>query len=179
MQFFGNMELESTINPNLTETGGSGYGLVQWTPQSVLEDHAETLGLSPYTNGNIQLQVLLAEIKGENGIGEWYTTSAFISNYYNSGATSDMIGITGAEFLSNSMGWTSDKLAILFMAAYERPSYDPDINHYSRRESSALKWFEYIGGTTPTPEPIEPIIRTKKVKFPWVLYGRKLRNNRT
>ena len=28
----GNLEHESTINPGLTEFGGSGYGLVQWTP---------------------------------------------------------------------------------------------------------------------------------------------------
>ena len=30
----GNMEHESSINPGRGEVGGSGYGLVQWTPKS-------------------------------------------------------------------------------------------------------------------------------------------------
>lgn len=60
-----------------------------------------------------------------------------------------MIGITGQQFLSNSMGWSADKLAIMFMAGYERPSYDPSVNHYQARMSNALAWKQYMQGVIP------------------------------
>lgn len=155
--------------------GGQGYGLVQWTPQSVLINHCQILGISPYTDGDVQLQCLIPEITGNpSSVNEWYSSSGFISNYYNSGATSDMIGITGQQFLDNSMGWDSDKLAILFMACYERPSYNPDVNHWERRKEYALQWYEYMGDVPPIP----PAPSGTKTKFPWVLYARKLRNKR-
>ena len=168
----GNMQAESSINPERQEVGGQGYGLVQWTPVSVLQNHCNTLGLSPYNDGDVQLQVIIAEILNQSGVGEWYTSSAFISNYYNSGATQDMIGVTGRQFLDNSMNWEPDKLAVLFMAGYERPSYDPNINHYQARMQFANEWYQYMGGQ-PTPTPTD---KTKKNKFKWVLYSRKLRN---
>jgi len=164
----GNMQAESSINPEREEVGGQGYGLVQWTPVETLQNHCSVLGLSPYNNGDVQLQVLIAEIKNQSGVAEWYSSVAFISNYYNSGATPDMVGITGQEFLDNSMNWQPDKLAILFMSAYERPSYNPDINHYDLRMQYALEWYEYMGGVVPT------TIRKKK-KFPWFIFARKLR----
>lgn len=141
----GNMQVESSINPEREEVGGQGYGLVQWTPVSVLQNHCNTLGLSPYNDGDIQLQVIIKEVLNQNGVGEWYNTQTFfIQNYYNTGATQDMIGITGRQFLDNEMNWTPDKLAIMFMAGYERPSYDPEVNHFDRRMENAIKWYEYM-----------------------------------
>lgn len=169
----GNMQAESTINPELQEVGGQGYGLVQWTPVSVLQNHCSTLGLSPYNSGDVQIQVLGAEILNIPGVEEWYSSQAFIQNYYNSGATSDMIGITGQQFIDNSMNWESDKLAILFMSAYERPSYDPNINHYQLRKQYALNWYQYIEGQ-PQPTPTEII----KKKFPWQVFTKNLRTKR-
>lgn len=174
----GNMQAESSINPEREEVGGSGYGLVQWTPVSVLQNHCSTLGLSPYNNGDVQIKVLTKEITGSpSSIKEWYTTSAFISNYYNSGATSDMIGITGQEFLDNSMNWTPDKLAVLFMAGYERPSYNPDVNHYQARMRNAIEWREYMGGYIPPTPPTPPIHTTKKKGYNFVLFNRRKRAN--
>ena len=167
----GNMQAESSINPEREEVGGQGYGLVQWTPVTVLQNHCATLGLSPYNNGDIQLEVIISEILNQSGVGEWYTTQAFIQNYYNSGATSDMIGITGQQFLDNQMNWAPGKLAVMFMAGYERPSYDPNVNHYNLRMQYALNWFVYMGNIPPTPTE-----KIKKKNFPWVLYARKLRN---
>lgn len=146
----GNMENESSINPEREEVGGSGYGLVQWTPRSVLENHASALGLSPYYSGDVQLKVLISEIKGISGTNEWYSTEPFIANYYSSGATTDMIGLTPTEFLTNSRGWTADKLAIAFMVCYERPALDPAVNHVEARKKDALKWYEKYG------KPYEP-----------------------
>lgn len=60
-----------------------------------------------------------------------------------------MIGITGQQFFDNSMNWNSDKLAILFMAGYERPSYDPNINHFQLRMNNAIKWYQFMQGYIP------------------------------
>ena len=171
----GNMQAESSINPERNEVGGAGYGLVQWTPISVLQNHCNTLGLSPYNDGDVQIQVLIAEIQNQANVAEWYSSQAFISNYYNSGASSDMVGITGSQFLSNEMNWNPDKLAVLFMSAYERPSYDPSINHYQRRMEFALEWFTYMGGIIP---PTPPSGRPKKHKFPWAIYSNIIRRKR-
>lgn len=152
----GNMQNESSVNPEREEVGGEGYGLVQWTPVSVLQNHCNKLGLSPYNDGDVQLKVINAEIVGNpSSVNEWYTTQAFIDPFKPSGATDDMVGITGSQFLKNEMNWNPDKLAILFMVAYERPAYDPDTNHVESRKRDALAWYEYMGGVVP-PTPIPP-----------------------
>lgn len=165
----GNMQAESTLSPTLNERGGGGgYGLVQWTPKSKLVDACTTLGLSPYTDGDVQIEVVIEEITGPSSIRQWYTTSGFISNYYNSGATNDMVGISGDDFLHNTMNWNPDKLAVMFMAGYERPSYDPMINHFLNRMQYAENWFEYMGGVIP------PTIN-KKRGYNFVLFNRRRR----
>lgn len=151
----GNAQAESTINPGLTEAGGGGgYGLFQWTPKTDLTDACAQLGLSPYTDGTVQCQCLDGELFVLKG--QWYTTEAFIKPYYRSGATSDMIGITPDQFKTNIMGWNPDKLAILFMAAYERPSYNPADNHVDWRTANANNWYEYYTGNPPDPTPPTP-----------------------
>lgn len=158
----GNMDLESNIEPWLNERGGTGYGIVQWTPKSDLINACSVLGLSPYDNGDVQIQVILSEIRNTpQSIAQWYTSTGFISNYIASGATTDMIGITGEQFLNNDMAWTPEKLAILFMAGYERPSYDPSSNHYVQRQERARFWFEFMQGVVPpgpTPTPTKKSI---------------------
>lgn len=167
----GNMQAESTLSPGLNERGGGGgYGLVQWTPKQDLIDACNTLGLSPYTSGDIQIQVIIQEIIGPQSVRQWYTSQGFISNYYNSGATSDMIGITGNDFLHNTMNWNPDKLAIMFMAGYERPSYNPLINHYENRKQYAMNWFTYMGGVVP-PTPVT----NKKNGFNFILFNKRRR----
>lgn len=84
-----------------------------------------------------------------------------------------MIGITGQQYLDNSMNWEADKLAVLFMAGYERPSYNPDVNHYQLRQQYALEWYQYMGGIPPT-----PTITIKKHKFPWAVLINKIKRNR-
>lgn len=153
---------------------------MQWTPKSSLINHVNTLGLGDYTNGDVQCACILNEVRGTpSSVNEWYTTQAFISRYYNSGATSDMIGISGSDFLSNSMGWSSDKLAVLFMAGYERPSYSPNINHVEDRKANALYWFNYMGGyippEPPTPQPVE---EAYEKNFRWAVFTRKIRGRR-
>ena len=166
----GNMQAESTLSPALNERGGGGYGLVQWTPKQDLIDACNVLNLSPYTSGDVQIQVVIEEIIGPASVRQWYTSQAFIQNYYNSGATADMIGISGLDFLDNTMNWTPDKLAVLFMAGYERPSYDPNINHYTNRQQYALNWYSYMGGIIP-PTPSG----RKKKGYNFVLFNKRRR----
>ena len=83
-----------------------------------------------------------------------------------------MINITGQQFLDNSMNWTPDKLAVLFMAGYERPSYDPNINHYQNRQQYALNWLSYMGGVVP-PTPTPTFFRKNHFKF--VLFNKRRR----
>lgn len=165
----GNMERESTLSPILNERGGTGYGLVQWTPKQVLIDHATYLNLLPYENGDNQLKIIIEEMIGSFDIREWFSTATYINRYSSSGSTLDMIGLTGEQFLNNTYNWTPEKLAVAFMVCYERPSLDPLINAYRQREENARKWYIYMGGTPPTPT------IGKKSKFPWVLYANKLR----
>lgn len=169
----GNMQAESTLSPILNERGGGGgFGLVQWTPKSVLENHASILGLTPYTDGDNQIRIIIQEIIGSQSVREWYTTQGFIENYYDSGATSDMIGISGQDFIDNTMNWSADKLAIMFMSGYERPSYNPSVNHYQNRKQYALNWLAYMGGVIP---PIPPPVFTKRNKFNFILFNRRRR----
>ena len=167
----GNIQRESTLSPVLTERGGGGgYGLIQWTPQSVLINNCSILGISPYTSGDVQLDVILAEIEGT--LSGWYSSSGFISNYYNSGATPDMIGLTGQQFLSNSMNWSIDKLTVAYMVCRERPSFDPSINTYELRQEYARNWFEFMGGVVPpTPVPTG----NKRNHFNFVLFNKRRR----
>lgn len=160
----GNVNAESGINPERVEAGGGGgYGIFQWTPKSDLISACGSLGLSPYTNGTIQCQCLHGELVTLKN--QWYTTKAFITPYASSGATEDMIGITADQFIKNEMGWSPDKLTILFMVAYERPSRDPSVNHIDKRKAYANSWYEYYTGHTPTPTPPTPSGLTKYKKL--------------
>lgn len=152
----GNIQAESSISPVRTEIGGVGYGLIQWTPRSVLENHCSTLGISPYTSGDVQLEVIDKELGNNYRINEWYTSRAFINNYRTSGTTNSMIGITANEFKTNSMSFNLDELTILFMVGRLRPSENPSINHISGRKVMARQWYEYMEGVPPTP-PVPPV----------------------
>lgn len=154
----GNMQAESSISPVRTEVGGQGYGLVQWTPVSKLQSHCNTLGLSPYTSGDVQIEVLDKELGTSYGINSWYTSRAFINNYLSSGATPDMIGVTADEFKRNTNNFTVNELAVLFMVGYERPSTNPAVNHSTTRQMMSRQWYEYMGGTPTPPTPPTPPI---------------------
>lgn len=144
----GNMQAESTINPLRNEIGGGGgFGLIQWTPKDTLINHASNLGSSDHNNGNVQLSVILSEIRGDpSSNNSWYTTEAFISPYYPSGATSDMIGVTGQEFLTNAKNFSVADCTVLFLAGRLRGDYDPDVNHIAFRKEAAQNWYDFIQG---------------------------------
>lgn len=155
----GNMYRESTVNPVLTERGGGGgYGLVQWTPKSVLTSHASTLGISPYSSGNNQCIIIQRELIIPS-VNEWYTTEGFISqqNWFNGVGAEWMVGVSGAEFISNSINRTVQELTDLFVCAYERPNADPDSLRIDiRREWANVSYSILTGEDPPTPDPDPP-----------------------
>lgn len=72
----GNMEQESTINSGLQVSNKTGWGLIQWTPSTVLTDWADEQGLNWY---DIDTQLLLIISEGEHVTehGQWLTTKNY------------------------------------------------------------------------------------------------------
>lgn len=146
----GNAQAESTINPERQEVGlGTGYGIFQWTPQTKLITYCVMLGLLDYTDGYNQLEVLYRQLLGDGLPYDFNTSQTNVNNYKPSGATDKMVGVTSQQFFDNSINFTIEELTILFMLAYERPSYNPNTNHISSRISYTQFWFEFIGGIVP------------------------------
>lgn len=69
----GNMQQESTINPGLYERGGSGYGLVQWTPKTNYTNWAESNGYD-IKDGDPQMKWIVEETVPT---GQWIPTSTY------------------------------------------------------------------------------------------------------
>ena len=168
----GNMQAESSLSPIRTEIGGQGYGLVQWTPVSKLQNHCNTLGLSPYTSGDVQIEVVDKEL-GTSSVNEWYTTKPFINNYRTSGTTANMINVTPTEFKTNSKGFSVADLTTLFMAGYERPSMNPDTNHIANRKTYSFNWYSYIQNS-PIPPPIPPTPTPTPTPLPFKKKGKTI-----
>lgn len=137
----GNMQSESTINPNiwenLTVNIERGYGLVQWTPSTKLSSWN-----SDYTSGYVQLDRIIYE--SEHGL-QWFE---------NPKAPIIYPPITLAEFLHSDLDVVT--LANYFLWYYEHPAetIQPE------RGRQAQYWANYLSDT-PIP-PIPPIYRNRK-----------------
>lgn len=130
----GNMQTESQINPgvwqNLDSSNTSGgFGLVQWTPSTVLTNWANSNGLTP-TAIDTQLRRILYEL--ENGL-QFYSTTAY--------------PMTFAEFTKS----TDDPatLAMAWLNNYERPANlnQPD------RGTQATNWYNTLDFTEASSPP--------------------------
>lgn len=112
----GNMSFESTLNPQLSERGGgSGYGLVQWTPKSNLTSRAKAIKQgSTYDTMFTQLSVIDYEVKTKK---QWIKTTRYPLTFdeFVTDSTHDILYLTGA-----------------WLCNYERPADQSDIN-ISRR----------------------------------------------
>ena len=143
----GNVMQESKFNPALIEIGGTGHGLVQWTPPSNLYDVLDVLfgSHADWEDGNKQCDVLYAEYQesvGEQHRGiepQWYPSS-YSSMDWKTWATS-----------------TSDpgQLALIFQANYERPA-----SIHQERAEYARKWFDILK----TIDPKQPGHNTRGAK---------------
>lgn len=134
----GNVMQESKFNPALIEIGGTGHGLVQWTPPSNLYDVLDVLfgNHDNWEDGTKQCDVLYAEYQESTGEAhrgiepQWYPTSAYPMSWKEwATATSD-----------------PGNLALAFQANYERPA-----SLHQERAEYARKWFEILKNIDPKP----------------------------
>ena len=118
----GNERGESTVNPALNEQGGgTGYGLVQWTPGSIIKDWCIAHGYS-ITDGEAQTKKILEEvtdgsqwIKTSNyniSFADWtkdtthdlnYMVNAFICNYERPATTNHPERVTYAKWFADNV----------------------------------------------------------------------------
>ena len=159
----GNMQTESTINPNiwesLTVNTAKGFGLVQWTPATKLISWAG----STYQQGNRQCDRILYE--SVNGI-QWFR---------NPNAPIIEPALTFAEFTISTL--PVRELANYFLWYYEHPAETIQPN----RATQAEQWYEYLSGSAPDPDPPDPpsypdptpLPRYKKIPL-WMLCRRPL-----
>ncbi|ORX49610.1 hypothetical protein BCR36DRAFT_583694 [Piromyces finnis] len=123
----GNMERESGLNPNINEySGGGGYGLVQWTPGSVLKNWANARGYD-YRTTNTQCLRLQYEF-------DLQSTNSAEKQYYKTSSCN----LTFSQFSKSTK--TPEELAECFMRNYERPG----VLALADRKTYARKWFNYF-----------------------------------
>lgn len=154
----GNMEVESFINPaqweqNYPIYGAGGFGLVQWTPWSKFSDWA---GSDWESNYRKQLQRIQWEL--DNG-EQWIPVAqdGYMSFY---------------DFTQSTL--PAPDLAMVFERGYERGTPMESV-----RRANAQKWYDYLGGSGPTP-PVSPppIWLLFKMKERYTRYGRSNRISR-
>lgn len=114
----GNCQVESSINPNRSEIGGTGYGLVQWTPGTTCKQYLETRQLTfPDDYGNGQCDLI------NTGSGYYATTNYKISFDAFKTSTAD-----------------PSYLALAFLANFERPAN----SNQPIRGTYANNWYNYL-----------------------------------
>lgn len=145
----GNVQQESTFNPALVEIGGTGHGLVQWTPPEDLYNvmeavygHAEW-AYGAWVDGDKQCGVIYAEFEQYTGLHDWgiekqwYETTEYPIHW---------------DEWATSTGDPGD-LAMAFQYNYERPA---DI--HAERADFARAWYDYLLTVDPTGRhPTDPV----------------------
>lgn len=125
----GNMSFESSLNPQLNEVGGVGYGLVQWTPITNLIKRAKKIKMgSTYDTMFTQLSVIDYEVK--NNL-QWIKTTQY--------------PLTFKEFIEDSTH-NIEFLTGAWLCNYERP-LDQSIENIKKRtngDSSHLGSLQFV-----------------------------------
>lgn len=129
----GNMQSESTINPNRWETDTPhpqpverrGFGLIQWTPWTIMTNY---LGNSPISDyGNLECEYL--EIERHMAPGQVWIDKGY--------------GLTYDGFARSTQD--PGDLAIIYLANRERPA-DP---YQPIRATQAREWYNYLRNWDP------------------------------
>lgn len=168
----GNMQAECGLNPGLHEIGGTGYGLVQWTPESVF-DAVMTAVYGTYTaadrtDGHRQMMCIFAEYMQTNlAQGHpWSRDSGCERQWYNSTGSLYGFSLTAIDWYDwahmdmaqsdeASVDDLLEELTLQFMVSYLRPSYDASVNHWEQRVQFAKDWYSFFQGFVP-PSPSGP-----------------------
>lgn len=132
----GNMWRESHVNPGFYERGGSGYGLVQWTPGSIFLDWAKKENLEPaYMDSNLKrIQYEMA-----NNL-QWIPLRLYDNQSFE-------------EFARNEYNYSLETLVRCFMRCYERPG----VPALDERVEYAQRYYTLLSGSYPPPPvPVDP-----------------------
>nr|WP_290450797.1 phage tail tip lysozyme [Faecalibaculum rodentium] len=127
----GNAQSESTLNPNRWEgdvpfaqpVSSRGFGLVQWTPWSIIRDYIGSAAIKDY--GNIECQ----RLEEESRIGYSWIDKGY--------------GISYQQFRTSKR--SPEELALIFLVNYERPAN----TNQPARQTQARYWYNYLRGWDP------------------------------
>lgn len=135
----GNMKHESGMNPGISEIGGgttsagAGFGLVQWTPASKLDDYIKAKGTGERTSVSTQLNFLADQLKGTSPV------------HNDTGAYAGLMAATSPQ-----------QAAETFVRLYERPAAWALAQTLSGRQTSAKEYYDtyskYEQGTPWVPD---------------------------
>lgn len=136
----GNIERESQLNPGIKQGESTllGWGLIQWTPSTVLTNWCDTYGYTWY-DGNAQCDRIWCEGTGEKGAGgTWIPTAEYSYSWL--------------EFLSLTDVHES-------VYAYLKERERAGVEAIELRLAYADKWYQYFSGqpVPPTPRKKMPI----------------------
>lgn len=137
----GNIQYESGFDTNKIEAGsGVGFGLCQWSygRRNNLEAYAASKGESAGSI-DIQIEFLLTEL-GIGGGANGY------ASYQLGGISSEKYDGTRYKRNDWEKSENLDTATIAFMAIFERPSYDPSINHIRGRREAAKQFYNEFHG---------------------------------
>lgn len=146
----GNIYRESHVNPGCKERESSdyGWGLIQWTPATILLEYATLHGWDWY-DGATQCELIAEEIETDRGV--WIPTTRYNYSGEEFSQLTDLYEATGAY-------------------CYERER--PGVVALEERYEWAGIFYEYISGHEPPipPTPPTPTVPTKsKMKLIYYL----------
>lgn len=151
----GNIQKESTLNPGIKQ-GSSislGWGLIQWSPSTVLTNWCKTYGYNWY-DGAAQCDRISCEGEGTKGAsGYWLPTSEYPYSWSEFLALTDVAEATKAYL-------------------YERER--AGIEALDLRLQYANEWYSYFTGSPVPPAPPTPPTPRKRTSIPIYMMLRKL-----
>lgn len=151
----GNIQKESTLNPGIKQ-GSSislGWGLIQWSPSTVLTNWCKTYGYNWY-DGAAQCDRISCEGEGTKGAsGYWLPTSEYPYSWSEFLALTDVAEATKAYL-------------------YERER--AGIEALDLRLQYANEWYSYFTDSPVPPTPPTPPTPRKRTSMPIYMMLRKL-----
>lgn len=151
----GNIQKESTLNPGIKQGSSTslGWGLIQWSPSTVLTNWCKTYGYNWY-DGAAQCVRIKCEGEGTNNAnGYWLPTSNYSYSWYEFIALTDVAEATKAYL-------------------YERER--AGIEALDLRLQYAREWYKYFTGTPIPIAPPTPPTPIKRTSMPIYMMLRKL-----
>ena len=129
----GNIERESALNPAMYEGGGgSGRGLIQWTPYTVLTNWCTKYGYTWYS-GNVQCLRIECEGLGTKGAsGYWIPTTNYPYSW------EEFCNLTDVEEATKAYCYERERAGTVAL---------------DERITNAKRWFTYFTGYEPEPSP--------------------------